>query len=583
MRLGLRKLSLPGLAVLLATIALLASGCQIGGGGSSSGPSNLAKNQVYNPILYTAGGNDVTTMDPQLLSDAVSLVPTQLVFEGLLELDKDGNVINWDAKSVDVSTDLKTYTFHLRDNLFFSNGKAITANDFAYSINRAMNPCLASPLWYYVGTLLKDAPAFNSEKCSHGTISGSIQTLIGDSLVVNDPKTLVITLSAPGNWFLDGLTYPTSYAVDQTVIGSDPTSEAWQDQLKSGATGQGGGGMFYVASWDHSTGMDLKVNPHWTSPDGKKPILKEIDWHFFKDASTAYNAYQTNLYDYSAMDSSQEPQAKSSPDFHIYPTLTYFGYDFNWNQPPWNNLDARVAFCLAVDRDVLVSSIYHGIGVATWQIIPKGMPGYVPPGSTSPAAITGPDGVTATTGDQAKALQHWQAYLATLNGKPVPPISFTYTQGTNTDKQFAEGQQAQWKQVLNVNVTLKGESFTQFLKDTAFSSNFNSSYFGWIDDYPHPQDFLTGLLLTGTTYNTQNASVPAADTLMKAADAAPTLQAGIPQYLQAEQLLINQVATCPVYQSENFYVVRPYVKGYFEAASGVTPLTTWDTVYITTH
>ena len=572
MRLGLRKLSLPGIMAVLGAIALLASGCQIGGGSSTI--SNLASNQVFNIDYATGGSTDITTFDPDQSTDVVSIFPIDNVFSGLVTLDKDLKVENWDAKKIDTSSDGLTYTFHLRSGLFFSNGKAVTANDYAYAMNRAENPCVASGVSYYLYAI-KDATAFNSETCSHGVISGSLQTLIGDSIVVTDPQTLTVTLAAPAAYFLEAMTYPTSYAEDQTVVGSDITSEAWTDSLKTGPTGEGGSGQFYVKSWDHSTGIDLIANPHWVSPQGKKLTLHEIHYNFFKDADTGYAAYKSGQYDYGTPTVPQLDYARAQPDYHQYSTLTFFAVEFNWARAPFQNLDARESFCLAINRDLLNTSILKNTAQPTWGIVPKGMPGYQP-------GIQGPDGVTATTGDATKAAAHFATWKATLNGKPLPKFDYLYVSSSTNQRKLAQALQAQWQTALGVNVTLDGVDFTTFLHRDSVG-DFDITRFGWIADYPDPEDFLTLLFASNAAYNSQKAIIPAADTLMFAADKNPDQNARIQQYNQAEQLLVSQVAACPLYSLLAFYEVRSYVHNYFEDSQGLVPQDSYVNMYITSH
>ncbi|HEX6798691.1 MAG TPA: peptide ABC transporter substrate-binding protein, partial [Ktedonobacterales bacterium] len=110
--------------------------------------------------------------------------------------------------------------------------------------------------------------------------------------------------------------------------------------------------------------------------------------------------------------------------------------------------------------------------------------------------------------------------------------------------------------------------------------------FGWIADYPDPQDFLTLLYSTTSSYNDNNASVPQADQLMSQADMifqASQQDQRMSLYNQAEQLLINQVAVCPVFQYGLQYMARTYMKGFLEDAQGNQPTTEWPNVYIATH
>jgi peptide/nickel transport system substrate-binding protein/oligopeptide transport system substrate-binding protein len=575
MRLGFGKLTLPGAAVLLGTLGLLAAGC---GTPANTGPK-LAASQVFQYNFPTGGSGDIATMDPDIVGDANSATVIAMTYDGLVTQKADLSVEPWGATSWEISPDGLTYTFHIRPGQSFSNGTPVTSKNYAYSMDRTLNPCLASGVAYYLWEL-KDGSAFSNEKCVGGAPAAAagqttpvISTLIGDSIQTPDNNTLVLTLAQPAAYFLEALTYPCSYALDPSVIGNDITSEKWTDTLTQGTTGQGTSGMFYVSQWDHQAGkLVLKVNPHWW---GKKPTLTEVDFTEFKSSDTAYKAYQAGQFDVGFPTPALLAAAKTQPDFHQVGTLTYFGIDFNWKKAPFDNLDARVAFCLAINRDQLNTSILKGADTPHWNIVTKGMPGYNP-------NVTGPDGVTSTTGDQAKATSHWQAYTATLGGKSAPAVSYLYVTGSTASQQLAEALQAQWQQALGVNVALKGEDFNTYLSDSG-SGNYIISRFGWLDDYPDAQDFLTLLFDTKAQYNSQGASVPAADALMEAADANSNQAQRITNYNQAEQMLINQVATCPLYQGNSNYQVRSYVHGFFIEAGAQTPNDAWQSMYIAAH
>jgi ABC-type oligopeptide transport system substrate-binding subunit len=581
MRLGLRKLSLSGLIGIVGAIALLAAGC---GSSTASGPSNLASSQILTIPLNMTGSADFSSLDPALCPDTTCQQIVQFVFGGgLFAQAGDLSAEKWDAKSVDVSSDGTTYTFHIRDNVKFSNGDTVKAADYAYSINRTANPCVASPISSYVG-IIKDATTFSGETCTNGVITAAdgqtdpvIQTLIGDSVVAVDDKTLKITLQAPAAYFLSDVSFsPAFYPTQQSLVGSDITSSKWLDQLTQGATGQGGAGPYYVSFWDHSTAIKLKANPHWWGyVKGTHPYIQEIDFPFFSNGDTIYTAYQAGQYEYAAISpATLVDQARSAPDFHEFPELviTYLG--INVKTPPFDNVDARQAVCLAMNRDLLNTAILKNTALPTWSAIPKGMPGYL-------ANAAGPDGVTATAGDPAKAKAHWQTYVASLNGAPVPDIKLTYNPSTATRKAIWEGIAAQINQALGINVTtnvIPGSQWVKALEKGTYQLIRN----GWAADYADPQDFLTTQFTTDSSADADQGDA-ATTAALHAADIEKDPTKRLAEYNDAHQKLLQSGEVCPLYQSKGDYQIRTYVHGLTVNAETYFGMDSIVNTYITSH
>src|SRR5437762_12809642 len=172
----------------LALIVLLLSSCDLIGNNTPSIPAKPvkapAKDQVFvDPIL---GASDITTFDPALDYDTSSISAIQMIYTGLVQLDDKFQIHPQLAQSWQQSSDGLTWTFHLKPNLKFSDGTALTSNDVVYSINRAIDPATKSTVSGYL-SLVKDYAEFNVKK--------SVKTLIGDSLLAPDPATVVIKIS----------------------------------------------------------------------------------------------------------------------------------------------------------------------------------------------------------------------------------------------------------------------------------------------------------------------------------------------------------------------------------------------------
>src|SRR5579863_8945047 len=313
------------LPAFLALIAMLFAAC---GGPSTTnqGASKApASQQVFRFPLPVA---DIATFDPALTSDLYSAQAINMVFTGLVSLNDQLKIQPQLASSWTTSSDGLTWTFQLRPNLKFSDGTALTSADVVYSINRAVEPATASPVGPYYLALLKDLNLLTT---------GKIKTLIGDSLLAPDPSTVVIKISKPASYFLDALTYPTSYVVEQSLITT--YGKSWTDHLTAG----GGDGPFKVSAYNHGKEIDFVPNSNYYGP---KPQLQKVIYPFYKQSDTAYRAYQVNQVDIAGVPTADLTAAKALPNnqFHQAPSLNIFYFAMNYLVKPFDNIDIREAF-----------------------------------------------------------------------------------------------------------------------------------------------------------------------------------------------------------------------------------------------
>ena len=580
MRRGNRTISVSGM-VLVGLVGLVVAGCELGSTHTPPPPP-----QTLNLTWITGGGTDITTMDPDESSDTSSTPIVSMVFDGLVTLNSQMQVVNWGADQVTPSADGLTYVFHLRPGQKFSDGTPVKASDYAYSMNRSENPCVASPVNYYLWALV-DAEKYSYENCDQqtGVITPAswqngpvVKSLIGDSILPDDMAgTLTVKLAAPAGYFLDVMTYSTSYALEASAVtgSNEGSDEKWLGNLATGPTGQGGSGMFYVAKWDRKTIVQLKANPNWWGISaGMKPKLSEVDYHLFADAGAEYKAFNNDT-SYGVdqdIPMAELASAKQQSDFHNGPYLGYEGIAMNFKVPPFDNYDARAAFCLALNRDQINDTLFKGADIPTWHLVPQGMPGYNP-------NLIGLDGAPLT-GDPALARLEWQKYLVTLGGKPVPPIQFTYNAMSQPATAFAIDVTDTWKQVLGANAQMTPMQFRHTLRDQE-PNRVQLYRWAWIADYPDPQDFLTLLYTTSSMYNQNNSGSPQIDALMAQADR--TLDPSVRMYLynEAEQKLIDNVSDCPLVQLALNYRVRSSVRGYVLDPQGNVATPDWPSVAIT--
>ncbi len=577
-----KKLGIKLLPALFVLMSMLVVAC----GGSTSTPSSTVPSQkapAAQQVLNMPFENlisDLKTMDPALSTDAPSIAGIDLVFTGLVQFDDQLRVQPQLASSYSVGSDGITWTFHLRPNLKFSDGTPLTSADVVYSINRALLPATKSVVGpTYLG-LIKDSDKLNA---------GKIPTIINDSLLTPDPSTVVIIANKKASYFLDALVYSTSYVVEKSVV--DKYGANWTAHLSDNG-GQGGDGPFKVQSWTPGTNITFVPNPNYYGP---QPQLTKLIYPFYKDTATNFQAYQAGQTDYAQLIPIPDlATAKALPNnqYQAVPQLWIDYYTMNYLVKPFDNIHIRQAFALAINKDLIVHSVYKDTYIATNHIVPKGMPGYNP-------NLTAPEGVTGTSGDTAKAKALLQQGLQEEGWSSVsqmPTVTITYNSGDpNLNNEIAAVQQM-WQTTLGISVKAHPEEFNTLLTDSegALNNPHGLQFWaiGWIADYPDPQDWTTLQFDKGAQYNQinygQNNSANAAaqqqvQQQLEAADVNPDPTARLQAYMQAEQQLVNDVAWLPMEQVTVNQVLKPYVRGMVFNPQLLVPPNDWGNIFIATH
>ncbi|HLY30932.1 MAG TPA: ABC transporter substrate-binding protein, partial [Ktedonobacterales bacterium] len=420
-----------GLAVSLGVLAVLVAACNTGGGNSKLSPDK----QIVK-LALNAGGQDISTLDPAITEDVYSYQAEQLIFPQLVTWDANLNVIPWAAQSLPtISSNGLTYTYKIRTGMKWSDGTPITATTFAYSINRALDPCTGSALSGFFLAPISGAGAFSTSKCdaSSGALDPTdSKTLIGKSIIVVDPQTLEIKLGAPATYFSSAMMTSSEMAVPEQLITKYGLKD-WINHL------QGFGGSQYTLKvWDHKGALDFVANPTFW---GGAPSLHEVDFTIYKDPATGYTDYLNGRIHVASPSIDQYTSAKSRSDFHTTGALNIGYIAPNWGVAPFNNVGARQAFDLALDKTVLANNIEHGTVTASNHMVPQGQPGYFP-------GLKGPDGqVNDLSGNPTKAKQLLQAYAnANCSGSfaKCPTIVY-YTTNDSGSLELSNAILNQWR------------------------------------------------------------------------------------------------------------------------------------------
>jgi len=574
-----KKLTLGILPTFLCLLSMLVVACGGGGGGGGTSSNQAAKaadnKQVFVSGYAEEGVSDIKVFDPALTTDLNSTTAINMVFTGLVEMDNNLVVKPELAQSYAVGSDGVTWTFKLKPNLMFSDGTPLTSADVVYSIDRALQPATKSTVSGSYLNLIKD---------SDKLLNGKIKTIIGDSLTTPDPSTVIIVINKKASYFLDALSYQTSYVVEKKLI--DTYGTKFADHL---ADGMGGGsGPWMVKKYTRGQEIDFVPNPHYYGP---KPQLKEVIYPFYKDRDTAYKTYSTGALEDALVPAPQLAAAKQlTKEYHNVPQLYINYYSMNYLVKPFDNIKVRQAFALAVNKDEIAHNIDKDATIATNHIVPKGMPGYT-------TDLKNPGGTTSTSGDITKAkqllatgLQEEGTTIAAL-----PPITvYASSAGSATVRNEFAAEQQMW-QALGVTIKFQDEDFNKLLSDITAATNNPKGIamwgIAWIADYPDAQDWTTLQFDNGSPNNNMNygqnnsatsSAQKAVQQQLEAADINPDANARLQQYNTAEQQLVNDVAWLPINQVAVQILLKPCVVGYgYNAQSLVNPQL-WANVYIST-
>jgi oligopeptide transport system substrate-binding protein len=545
-------------------LAALLAAC--GGSTPSTGENQMASpdKQV---LREPNEGGDYDTLDPALTNSAGE--PINIIFTGLVTPESDSTIGDQLAASHVVSADGLSYTFTLRDNLKFSDGTALTADDVAYSINRTVLPATKSGVSGYL-SLLKDYDKVTA---------GQVPTLIGDSIIVKDPKTIVLVISKPAAYFLGALSYPTSYVVNKKLIAK--YGDKWTDHMEEGA----GAGPFKVQSYGHTSKLVLVSNPNYY---GAQPKLQRIEYVMAGDRDSNYKSFEAGQFDLAPIPPSQNDKAEKQAGYQQVPALSLRYIGMNYLSKPFDNTKIRQAFALAINKDLITKSLIGTFVTPSNHIVPNGIPGYT-------RDLTGPAGVKDTKGDTAKAKQLLQEGLTEAGYGSVsklPTISLTYNTDYKTGADTMVAVINQWKEILGVTVKPIGvpnnELLDQENKTVGHEGPLQMWYGVWGTDYPDPQDWLSVFFGKGSDHNAsnygQNSSTDARtqqtiqDKLAEA-DGSTDQEKRLAVYQDAEKSIVNDAGWITTYQPNYIYSVNPKLKNWNLTPLGLLAPDDWSKIY----
>lgn len=513
------------MTIILALGSVLAA-CSTGGDSDGGGSSSNGEK-----VLRLTDTSDITTADPALATDAVAFNLIANTMEGLYRLDKDGNAVPALAEGEpEVNEDETVYTFKLRD-AEWSNGEPVTANDFVYAWQRAVDPATGSQYAYIMNTI-KNAEAINT--------GDTPKEELGVKAI--DEKTLEVTLERPDPSFLSLTSFGTFTPINEAFA-----TEKGED-FTTGPENLLYNGPFTWTKWDREQGYVLTKNEsYW---DAENVALDSVDVKVVKETSTVVNLYEAGDVDYAGLASEQVAAFQEDEDYNTGLRSSVGYFKFNHENEIFKNVDARKAIARAVDPSGIIDQLLNNGSVATTSFIPKDFIKYE-------------DGTDYTEGveyfktDAAEAASLWEKVTG---GKAttIELLSFD----SEVSKQISEYMKGQIESNLpNVTVEIAQQPFNNKLEREA-NGDYQMSFALWGPDYQDPLTNL-GIFTSENGQNDINYASSEYDQLIDEASAETSIDARYDLFKEAEALLIEQdQAIMPIYQAGVAYLIRPNIENF---------------------
>ena len=503
-----------------------------------SGASSDENNSHPKDMLRVDVGDEVPTLDPQIGQDTTSARISYDLFSGLVDFDQKNNPIPGLAEKWDISSDGKTYTFHLRKGLKFSNGTPITSKDFVFSFQRLVDPKVASPYNWLLSNVVNGSDIIKSKMPN---------TQLGVS--APDDYTFVVKLVNPDPTFIARCTMPNLVVVPRDII--NKYGDKWTNTENIVGSGA------YMLTEHVVKGYILAVkNPNYY--DAKNVAIDKVKFFPYTDTNASVASYKSGGLDttWQSLPVDQYKALKTEYPKEVHSVLqeAIYYYDFNMKSPEIKgNLKLRQALTMAIDRATLVD-----------QVLSQGQPALY-----SNATPTVENGQYAnvkydwSTLPYDKQLAQAKELFKQAGYGPEHPFKVNISYNTNDlHKKAALAVASMWTSAFGngIKVTADNQEWKTFIQ-ARMKGDYQIARDGWVADYNSITSY-TQLYQCGNDTNNSHYCNSAYDDLLKQADGTSDKAKQQQLYTQALTMALNDYAIIPLFQYTYTRLVKPYVANY---------------------
>lgn len=515
--------------------------------------------------LDTAIIMDPSTLDPALVIDEVSVFFIRQMFVSLTGFDEKANVVPALATEWKVSADGLTWTYKLRDDIQWvrrepTSGEIeaagpVTAQDVVYGVLRTLDPNTASD-YAYVLYVIQGAEEFNTARPDDENFD---QIKEGVGVKALDDKTVQFTLKAPAAYFPSITAMWVTFPQPQATIEKYGTNWTEAGLIVTS-------GPYTLREWRHGAALMLEKNPLWINAGDVQ--IELLGGPIVESASTAMAMYEHNDIDMMA----EPPGAtvplpdidriKSDPqlsqELHIAPQPCTYYYGFVDTKPPFDNVNVRKAFAMAIDRQGLIDNVLKGGQLPAHSFTSPGNFGSVAEDKDIGAFL-----IEASYGDQVKEAQKLLADAGYPEGQGLNLVLMHNTLEVNA--QIAQAIQAMWAEAFpKARVAIENQEWGAYLNtlspDAPDAGKPDIFYMGWCADYPDANNWLNEVFNSKSGQNYAKYNNPAFDKLVEQAAFEPDPARRQELYRQAEDIFIDKdVAIAPIYYFTYVRLYKPWL------------------------
>lgn len=533
------KKSVAMLFALLLFITPVLTAC-----GSKDNSGNNNSNGKEGVVLNVSVGPEPETLDPNKNTAADAATYITHVFEGLMRLDSESNVVEAAAESYEVSEDGLVYTFKLRDNAKWSDGTPLKAEDFVYSWQRLVDPMTASD-YNYIIDMVKNANEIMAGELDKSELG--IKAL--------DEKTVEVTLNVATPYFLEICAFPSTFPLREDVV--ETNTDTW---YQDASTYIGNGG-YVLKEWNHQSNIVLTKNENYHDVESLGPDT--INFQLMEDKNTILASFENGEILFGDDLPTEEIERMTDNGLYIKGQLGTYFYVFNLENEVLKDVKVRKALSLAIDRNYLVESVAKAGQLPADTYVPVGLSDVDTTTEFHDVANKWYSVDPANYEANVKEAKKLLAEAGYPDGQGLGTIELMVNPGHES---MAEAIIYMWQQELGVNATISQQDWAVFI-ETRNSGDYQVARHGWLGDYNDPISFLD-MWVTGGGNNDANYSNKEYDKLIAKIKASSDRDERMELMHQAEDILAEDMPVLPLYFYTDLYLKADKLEGFYSSPLG---------------